>query len=740
MEPAAQTGRALPEVFRMVTVHDRLTEELQRSCLRLNDELIFRPQKYGQDTFIHIEIPSAARFFRVGFAEYAFLSQFNGNTTFAAALAVVAQSQGADALSEQQAREIVSWLLENGLAGFAGEESGIDAKKVQENKTNLLSKLNPFWLKFPFGNPDQLFASALPWCRAVLHPLMLALVTIFILAGLFTALVNWKGLFGGYHVFASGNWVWLLVSWIALKLVHEFAHGIVCKYFGGQVRETGLIFILFAPLAYVDVTSSWRFANRWKRIAVASAGIIVELTIASACVFALLYTQSEVVRDILTNTILMAGLTTLLFNANPLMRFDGYFVLADLLKIPNLYENGSAAFRQDMGWLFLGQSPNSSCREIRTRRLIVSIYGWLASVWKVLICVGLSIAASAMFGGFGILLAAFGIFSWFGKPCFEMFKRLSIHFKQRPSSLIRTGFLTALTASFILASWFWIPSPFSVRAPCLVQYEDATRVRAETAGFIVELLAQEGDRVKAGDALLRIENRELETEVAELRAKLQYEQTRERIALDQSKAGEAQIAAREQHATTTKLVSRQSELNNLLVKAPCSGKIVARDFEHLQDKYVSRGDVLLLIGDENTKELVISLPATELDSAKRMVGTSIPLEIGHRRKFQATVDRINPRATMQVSHESLIDPNGGPIAVRQSADRPEHDDSATEYEYLHPRLKMVARIDDTVATTLFAGQRGRAVLPGSTETLGKSAYLAIREWILNQIRLVDTDT
>ena len=204
----------------MVTVHDRLTEELQRSCLRLNDELIFRPQKYGDDTFIHIEIPSAARFFRVGFAEYAFLSQLDGKTSFAAALAVVAQSQGADALSEQQAREVVNWLFENGMAGFSGEQSGIDANKVQEKKTSLMSKFNPFWLKLPFGNPDQLFATALPWCRMAFHPLIFALATIFILAGLFTALANWSELFGGYQVFASGNWMWLLVSWISVSYTH----------------------------------------------------------------------------------------------------------------------------------------------------------------------------------------------------------------------------------------------------------------------------------------------------------------------------------------------------------------------------------------------------------------------------------------------------------------------------------------------------------------------------------------
>ena len=235
----------------MVAVHDRLTEELQRSCLRLNNELIFKPQKYGSEDFVHIEVPSTARFFRVGFAEYVFLSQLNGTTSFAAALAVMAQSQGADALSEEQAREVVSWLLENGLAGFADSDSGVDAEKSQEQQASWLSKINPFWLKLPFGNPDKLFAAALPACRWMLHPLMVTLATLFILTGLFTALANWDQLFNGYQILNSKNWIWLVAAWIGLKFVHEFAHGIVCRHFGGEVRETGLIFILLAPLAYV---------------------------------------------------------------------------------------------------------------------------------------------------------------------------------------------------------------------------------------------------------------------------------------------------------------------------------------------------------------------------------------------------------------------------------------------------------------------------------------------------------
>ena len=145
----------------MVTFYDPLTEELQRSHLRLNDELVFSPQKYGDEIFVHVEIPSTSRFFRIGYAEYVFISQFDGKTTSATALAVTAQSQGADAINEKKGREVIDWLLENGLAGFEGSEAGIDAAKAEKNQMSLLGMLNPFWLKLPFGCPDKLFACLL---------------------------------------------------------------------------------------------------------------------------------------------------------------------------------------------------------------------------------------------------------------------------------------------------------------------------------------------------------------------------------------------------------------------------------------------------------------------------------------------------------------------------------------------------------------------------------------------------
>ena len=529
----------------------------------------------------------------------------------------------------------------------------------------------------------------------------------------------------------------MIVCWIVLKVLHEFAHGIVCRRFGGEVQETGIIFILFAPMAYVNVTSSWRFANRWKRIAVAFAGMYVEFIVAAGCVFGLLNTDSPILQDILRNAIIMSGLTTLLFNANPLMKFDGYFILSDLMKIPNLFENGSKAFRHNISWIFLGQNQEISCHEIKTRRYVVLIYGWLASIWKVLICFAMTITASTMFGGFGILLAALGVMSWFAKPTIETCKRLAIHFKRRPHSLVRVGALTSLIAVFFAASWFWIPSPIVARVPCLIEFEDAANVRTETAGFIAEVFVADDETVKADQPLFKLENLELVGEVRKLEAELQYQRTRQRIALDQYKTAEAQVAFRQQEAILTSLNSRMKELDRLTIKAPMAGRVVARDIKSMTGTYFEKGDLVLRIADKTAKEVVVSLPVTDVNSAKKMIGSKIPIQIGSRRTVYACVDHISPRATTQVSYRSLIDPNGGPIAVRRSSDSQDSEEDTPEFEYFEPRINAIAKLEKSVAQSVWSGERGYAVLSCSTPTLGKWMFISSRDWLRKQLEIAD---
>lgn len=717
----------------MVGKYDRLTNELQRTCVRLNDELIFSPQKYGDDDYFHIEIPSASKFFRIGFNEYVFVSLLDGKTNLAAALAITAQTLGATALNEVQAKQIIHWLLENGMASLAGAEAVVNPEELAKQKETWLQKLNPFWMKLPLGNPNSHLDQLLKYCRWMLHPLVVLTSLIFILVGMGMAWNTWSEFSASFDVLDKNNWLWMLLGWVALKIVHETAHGMTCRHFNGQVKETGIIFILFAPMAYVDVTSSWRFPSRWHRIAVACAGMYVELMIAAACMFAWTWTSSEVIRMHLFNIFLMASVSTVLFNANPLMRFDGYFVLSDLLKIPNLYSNGTKAFQNQMQWLFFGQRNESNCHEMENNRWVLSTYGWFAAIWKVLICVGLSITASVMFGGFGIVLAIFGVASWFGKPCLELANNLRQRHKSRPHTVVRAATVAICMATLGLSSWFVIPNPFATRAPCVVAFEDASEIRTETPGFISEVIVNDGDEVEQGDLLLRLRNHELESQVRELQAKLKKEQTLEHIAMDKRQPADAQVAGRNQIAILEKLSERESELEALTVRAPVSGRVVARNLRQSTGKFVEQGELLLTIGSDCRKEIQVSVASEDVDSTDALLGNQISVEIGSCRTVLGTIKRVTPRASSQVMHETLIGPNGGPIPVKNKSSSASNDEAP--YEYCEARFHVVAELSADAASQFFVGENGYAKLESNSQTLGKFIVNSFSRWIRTQLAM-----
>ncbi len=771
----------------MVSSYDRLTTELKRSCLRLKDELIFTPQrirnsgeqtenrdardeaetfwqsKYENDIhsidldveceglgayieegfesnarcpefYYHIEIPSASKFYRIGYSEYVFVSMLDGETSFAHALAVTAQKLGHRALSENQATQLVQWLLQNGLAGFADGTTIADPTQNEQNQPSLFQKLNPFWLKLPLGNPNRFLNALQPHFRWLFSPLAVFVSVLMIIGAAITVFSNWDSFqASSKQIFSPNNWIWMLVTWVGLKVVHELAHGLVCNRFGGKVKDTGIIFILFAPMAYVDVTSSWRFGSRWKRIAVAMAGMYIELLIAAICVFAWCYTTNPTISFQLFNIVFMASITTILFNANPLMRFDGYFALSDFLKIPNLYTAGSKSFSRQMKWLFYGQVEEDSFRELDENNYFVPIYGICAACWKVIICFSLAITASVMFGGLGILLAMFGSVSWFGKPAKKLCEQLLSLYRIRPQSVFRAAVVSSFIALAFASSWFWVPNPFSVQSPCVVDFEEQSKVRSNSAGFVREVLVENGQAVQEGQELLVLENKELTMEIAEIRAELEQHKTRERIAVDQQDFGQAQIERKNVLAKQSILNETLEEANELVLTAPVAGRVVARNLKLKLGTYVERGDIVVTIGDENNKELILSIGEKEAQSFGKLVGTQVPVQIGSQRRLHARIKRVEPQASVSIRNESLITPHGGNLAVQQNSSAESEQDS--RFELIAPRFHAVASIDKDISKRLFCGQRGAVVLKSSSPTIGKWLYQSVKDWIEAQLRM-----
>ena len=709
----------------MVT-YDRLSSELKRCRVVLKDELIFVPQKFGDATYYHIEIPSSSKFFKIGYAEYVFISLLDGETTFAHALAISSQDLGAEALSEHQATQTLFWLLDNGLA--VATDASVALQAENETKQPLWQKLNPFWMKLPLGKPDSWLEACTGGLGWIFHPATVVISLLTMLVALMSLATHWdKFTASAGAVFSTSNWFWMLVTWVMLKIVHEFAHGMACKRLGGTVKETGVIFILFAPLAYVDVTSSWRFKSRWQRISVAIAGMYVELLVAAVCLILWSGARDELVAYHLINVVMLASISTLLFNANPLMKFDGYFVLSDLLGIPNLYEEGSKATSGCLKWIFYGQKEENSRREIHHWRRFITVYGFGCMVWKVLIFVGLFIAAAVMFGGWGILIVLFGAVSSIVVPLGKLIKDVSARSMHRPESILRAVVVSSMLLLLVASSWWLVPNTFVARNPCVVDFRDSAKIRAHSSGFIAEIFVEDGQMIEAGQPLLRLENDELASDVDQLKARLKQKEVEERIAKNSGDPTAAMVARKDRFATRKILQEKTAEYDRLLVRSPIAGSVVARDLEQRSGTYFERGELLLSVGNDSEKEIVISISSENVTSAGELVGKLIPVELGSRRKIMATICRVDPLASVNLREPKLASPNGGTLAVK-----PVESDTASgsgQYELLKPRFHVVAEISPESSQDLFCGERGMAVVASNSPTLGKWAYTNVERWL-----------
>jgi putative peptide zinc metalloprotease protein len=452
------------------TRRDDSTRDLLRSRLTLREDVRFWPERYGERIWYHIEHREAGRFFRVGLAEYTFMSLLDGETSLGEAVSLTACALGPDALTEQQATTIALWLLDSNLASA----TDAPAKSSEANASRRLTeKLNPFWIKLPIGNPDRLLDALSPWLGWIhAGPTVVISFCLWMAAAVFLV-GHWDSFSAAStSIFAPANWLYLTATWIGLKVVHELSHALACKRHGGSVRETGLIFILPAPMAFVDVTSSIRFRSKWQRIQVSAGGMYVELTLAAIAILLWGQIDSPVLKHVLHNIVIMASLSTILFNANPLMRFDGYYILSDLLQIPNLYQRGSDFLKRLGKGLVLG-IPQPAVKERGLRAHFVRVYGVAAFCWRMLICAGLLIAASAMFEGLGILLALAGIVAWFGKPAWKMLRLLADLRQLNPRMFFRTATMSTLAAGLLAGVFFFTPWPGGRVAPGYVEFRDS---------------------------------------------------------------------------------------------------------------------------------------------------------------------------------------------------------------------------------------------------------------------------
>ncbi len=669
-------------------MENRSVREVEMLRPRLRPGLRFSLQETGGRRVCVIEDPVASRFHRAGLAEYRFFRELDGARTVASILARLARDGGGESFTEQEALQMIRWLKDNHLLAVESDRAAGDREHIEKAAQSAAAWLNPLIVKIPLARPDAFFARVEPSLRWALGGFGFILWLAVVLTGATQTAMDWPRFTKGFDgILARDNWVWLFLVWIALKSAHEFSHGLFCKHFGASVREIGAILVLFVPMGYVDATASIGLASKWRRIMVSFAGLYMEFFLAALAAIVWANTGPGLANTLAHDAVVTGTVVTLFFNANPLMRFDGYYILGDLFDLPNLSSRGRAWFQRSLAWLLAGG------RELRPGPLrtgeewVVALYGIASTVWQAVVLAGLLAGASVALHGGGALLAAVAAAAWVAIPVWRFFASLSGG--RWPRVALRSALFLGGLALALFA-----PFHRSVSSPGVVELADTRTLRAECPGFVERVNVEDGQLVHKGQILLELRNDEASALLAKARLDAAQQELRARVAYTEGDISGFQAENAKAEALRKEAANHESFLATLTVRAPMDGRVTNRKLAQMQGSFVESGGEMLRIGRPEGNDVKIAVAQEDEPHLRAAAGRPLRVRIeGRGAVFNARLLRVEARATRELIDPALTALGGGPLAVRRAEEQRNEKPQTPEYELAEPRFGATARLE-----------------------------------------------
>lgn len=613
-----------------------------------------------------LENPFSNQFFRMRPEAWAFVSRLDPRRTvqqvWDECLARFPDAApGQEAVIRLLAQLYGANLLQYDLASDAGQLFERYRKRRQREVGARLAGI--MFLRIPLLDPDRFLVRTLPvvgWLVSWFGALVWLGVTGLAVKALAD---NWSSLIAESRaVLAPDNLLLLYGGLVVVKVCHEFGHAWFCRKFGGEVHVMGVMFLIFTPLPYVDATSSWGFRSRWQRLLVGAAGMIVEVFVAALAVFVWTRTAPGTLHSLAFNMIFLASVSTVLFNINPLLRFDGYYMLCDLLDIPNLHQRSWRWMSHQVKRHLLGvrHEPAPGLAPGEARWLLA--FGILSNIYRVVVFSGILLFIADQFLLLGILMAVVCLVGWVFVPVGRF-----VHFLATSPALDRVrpravGVAAGVAGGLVLLL-AGVPFRSHFRAPGMVRAVHRADVASEADGFMARALVTPGGSVAAGTPLVRLENPELALRIAAARARLEEIDLLILQARNDEASSLEPLAQRREAAAAT-LARQLQEDQDRIVCAPITGIWVAPGLADQTARWVPRGTALGLVVDPADYEfsaLVSQQDADRLFSA-RLANAELRLRGDAGRVLAA--DRVEVIPAEQTARQAESKKKGKPDAAR----------------------------------------------------------------------------
>lgn len=733
----------------MTTMAESLVNSASRPLrIRKRPDLEARRHRYHGRSYWVVKEPVGLNYFRFHEEEYAILNMLDGNTSLQTIKDEFQKQFAPQRITLQDLQQFIGMLHRSGLviSQMNGQGQQLRRRGDQRRRKELFGKFaNIFALRFRGIDPERILNRLLPWFGWLFTPAALVGTLCLALSALMLVLLQFKKfqtkLPTFEQFFAAENWIWLGITMALVKIIHEFGHGLSCKKFGGECHEMGLMLLVFTPCLYCNVSDSWMLPNKWQRVFIGAAGMYVELILASIATFVWWYSAPGFVNYLALAVIFICSVSTVVFNGNPLLRFDGYYILMDILEIPNLRQKSTEVLKRWFQSFCLGLELQDNPFLPQRNKFWFAAFTVAAGIYRWVVVIGIFMFLNKVLEPYGLKrlgqIAAFsGLIGMTIPPImatYKFFKTPGKASKMKRSRVMATA-LVAVAAIAIVA---FVPFPFHIDTAVEVRPTDAYGIYSVVPGRVVQWHKKPGDKVEEGELIATLDNLDLRLKKTAYEGEFRVAQVRLDVMEKQSVAnGEirSQIGAQREirDAAAQKLRNLEERTALLEIRSPVSGIILpppAKDSKkdstdrlpswsgnlfsaENEGAYLAEADLICFVGNPEKSEAVLVIDQADIDLVK--VGNEVDIKLDSAR-LEAFAGKINliAETEMEVASPNLTSQTGGRL-----------DSTMDESGQLRPTstsYQAVVPLED-VPKKLRAGYRGQARVYVTWKSLGWRLY------------------
>jgi len=638
---------------------------------RLRPQVRVKRQRFRHQMWYQLIDTGSGRHHRLNQSAYWFIGRLNGEYTVAEVWNELVQKYGDEALTQDDAIRVLGQLSNAELlqCQLTPNIEALFHQHKQQTSRKRWMELNPLAIRVRLFDPSRWLAIFDPWLTTLFRPASFMLWLIVVAPALLIAAEHWVELraFAIAHVQTPR---YLLIAWLAypfIKLIHELGHALAVRRWGGEVHDVGFTAFVLVPVPYVDASAATGFPRRSQRALVSGIGIMVELFLAALALYLWLNVQPGLVQDTAFVVMLITSVSTLAFNGNPLLRFDGYHLLCDLLDLPNLDARSKSWWHNLLlRRLFKRDTPALPLAAGEGKWL--ALYAPMAWSYRFYIGVLIAFWAGEKSAPLGLLIMIVLIFSVLVRPIKSMAQETVNLMQGRARQRTKLVFGGLLVTVVLLVTL--TPMPYGTTAQAVVSLPDEAQVRAGTDGFVAGIKVKDGDKVEPGQVLAVLDDPELiasqsaaQSRLMGLRAQQYYAMTADRL-----QAANLSEAVSHAEAEAARLDAQVAQLE---IRSQIAGKMVMARQDDVLGTWLKKGQLLGYVlgsGEFIVRAVVSHQDAPQILRHAR--STEIRLDERPTEPLSGQIRRTVPAATNQLPSPALADQNGGTL-VTDPAD-PEH--------------------------------------------------------------------